>query len=70
MIIGCYVSFFVSHQQICIELLQKGKKTQVVVAGKSNKNKIGMENKVKLLAKRLERMDMSPSTGKKQGEIG
>ncbi len=46
MILGCYVTFFTSHQQICVELAASGGKTEVIVAGTANKNKSGMQAKV------------------------
>jgi cytochrome c biogenesis protein len=56
MIIGCYITFFTSHQQICIELVQTGKKTEVIVAGTANKNKSGMQAKVAGFANKLEKI--------------
>lgn len=53
MIIGIYITFFMSHQQICVEVVRKGKKSQVMVAGTSNKNKMGMQKKVTKLSERL-----------------
>ncbi len=53
MIIGIYITFFMSHQQICVEVVNKGKKSQVMVAGTSNKNKMGMQKKVTRLSERL-----------------
>jgi cytochrome c biogenesis protein len=53
MIIGIYITFFMSHQQICVEVVSKGKKSQVMVAGTSNKNKMGMQKKVTRLSERL-----------------
>jgi cytochrome c biogenesis protein len=53
MIIGCYITFFMSHQQICFEIAQNGKKTQVMVAGTANKNKSGMQVKVSRIAAKL-----------------
>jgi len=53
MIIGCYVTFFMSHQQICLDLTETSKKTQVIVAGTANKNKIGMQNKIDRIAEQL-----------------
>ena len=50
MIIGCYVSFFIAHQQFFIEVTGAGKKTRVLVAGTTNKNKIGMDQKLKTLS--------------------
>ena len=53
MIIGIIITFFMSHQRVCIETTRKGKKSQVMVAGTANKNKLGMEKKLKKLAGRL-----------------
>ena len=53
MIIGCYITFFMSHQQICVELVRTGKKTEVIVAGTANKNKFGMQAKVTGFADKL-----------------
>lgn len=59
MIIGCYITFFMSHQQICIELVRSGKKTEVIVAGTANKNKIGMQSKVTGFADKLAKLESS-----------
>jgi cytochrome c biogenesis protein len=53
MIIGIYITFFMSHQQICVEVVPKGNKSQITVAGTSNKNKMGMQKKVTKLSGRL-----------------
>jgi cytochrome c biogenesis protein len=53
MIIGIYITFFMSHQQICVEVTPHDLKSQVMVAGTSNKNKMGMQKKVKQLAHQL-----------------
>ena len=53
MIIGIYISFFMSHQQICVEVVGNGKESDVMVAGTSNKNKMGMQKKVIRLSERL-----------------
>ena len=53
MIIGIYITFFMSHQQICVAVVAKGKKSEVMVAGTSNKNKMGMQKKVTRLSERL-----------------
>ncbi|MGD9087868.1 MAG: cytochrome c biogenesis protein ResB, partial [Desulfobacterales bacterium] len=42
MIIGIYITFFTSHQQLCVEITADGSKSRVMVAGTSNKNKMGM----------------------------
>jgi cytochrome c biogenesis protein len=50
MILGCYVTFFTSHQQVCIEVARTGAKTQVTVSGTANKNKAAMERRIRRLA--------------------
>jgi cytochrome c biogenesis protein len=54
MIIGCIITFFMSHQGICIEIEGHKKKTSVTVTGTSNKNRFAMENKIKKIAEKLE----------------
>ena len=59
MIIGCYISFFTSHQQVFLEISKKSKKDNkqhVFLSGTSNKDKMGMKRniaklKAKLIAK-------------------
>ena len=53
MIIGCYITFFMSHQRICIEVTQSGKKSRVTVSGTSNKNKVGMRTRIRKLSRKL-----------------
>ena len=56
MIIGIYITFFMSHQQICVEVTPLDQKSQVMVAGTSNKNKMGMQKRVTQLAQQLEKL--------------
>ena len=56
MIIGCIVTFFMSHQRICIEVIKQGKKNKVVVTGRANKNNLGMHNRIKRIARQLEKL--------------
>ena len=54
MIIGCWVTFFVSHQSVCIGLEQTGSgSTRVWVAGRTNRNAQSTNLTVKKLAKEL-----------------
>ncbi len=53
MILGCYITFFMSHQQICVELIETDAKTNVIVAGTSNKNKTGMQTRLCGIARKL-----------------
>jgi cytochrome c biogenesis protein len=57
MILGCYITFFMSHQQICLVIEAAGQKTQVTIAGTANKNKIGMQTKVDRLAEKLAQLE-------------
>lgn len=53
MIAGCYITFFMPHQRLCIDVVKKGDQCEVMVAGSANKNKLGMQNKVKKISKKL-----------------
>ncbi len=52
-IIGCFITFFMSHQRICVEVASKGKGNKIMVSGISNKNKLGMKNKIAWLYNKL-----------------
>ena len=34
MIIGCFITFFMSHQRLCVEVIKSGGKSKVVVTGR------------------------------------
>ena len=53
MIIGCYITFFMSHQQMYVELAASAKQTEVIVAGTANKNKTAMVTRIKAAADKL-----------------
>ncbi|MBC8199119.1 MAG: cytochrome c biogenesis protein ResB [Desulfobacterales bacterium] len=53
MIIGCFITFFMSHQRLCVEISKSGKKSKVMVAGTANKNRFGMQSRIKRIAKSL-----------------
>jgi len=53
MIIGIYFTFFMSHQQVCVDVITQGKKSRIMVSGTSNKNKLGMLKKVTKLSEQL-----------------
>lgn len=55
-IIGCYVTFFMSHQKLCIEMVREGDGTRIFISGTTNKNKISMENKVKMFSSMLQKL--------------
>ena len=53
MILGCYVTFFNSHQQLSIEAVRKGGRTRVAVAGTANKTKAAVARRAAQLADAL-----------------
>jgi len=53
MIVGCFVTFFMSHQQLCIEVGPGGKGSRILVAGISNRNRVAMQNLVEGISKTL-----------------
>jgi len=53
MIFGCYMAFFMSHRQICVDVKDFGEKTHIMVAGTSNKNKLGAAREIKQVARML-----------------
>lgn len=52
-ILGCYITFFTSHQQICVQVTAEGAQSRVTVAGTANKNKLGMQKKIARIAEHL-----------------
>jgi cytochrome c biogenesis protein len=67
MIFGCYITFFMSHQQFCVEVLEKANYCRVIVAGKANKNKLGVQGKVKKFSKKL--ANLQPRTKEPKQKI-
>ena len=56
MIIGCFITFFMSHRRLCIEVKKNGNKTKIIVAGTANKNKLGMQVRVKQFSQNLAKL--------------
>jgi cytochrome c biogenesis protein len=56
MIIGCYVTFFMFHQKICIEITVTDGKTSVMAAGISGKNRPGMNAVVRRMSNQLKKL--------------
>jgi len=56
LIVGCYITFFMSHQRLCIDIVKKGKKSIVMVAGTANKNKLGVPNRLKKISEKLTKL--------------
>jgi hypothetical protein len=42
-----------SHQRLCVEVVRSGNRSRVTVSGFANKNKLGMQEKMAKLSKRL-----------------
>ena len=53
MIAGCYISFFMSHQQVLVEIAPNERHSRILLAGTTNKNKTGMALKLKALSKTI-----------------
>jgi len=56
LIVGCYITFFMSHQRLCIDIVKKGKTSIVMVAGTANKNKLGVPNRIKNISEKLTKL--------------
>jgi cytochrome c biogenesis protein len=56
MIIGFFITFFMSHQRLCIEVIQSRNTNKVIVTGRANKNKLGMANKIKKISEQLTKL--------------
>jgi len=53
MIIGCFITFFTSHRQVCVEAARSDPGTRITVTGKANKNKAAVERRIARLAEQL-----------------
>ena len=56
MILGCYITFFMSHQQYCLDVAKAADGSQVRIAGVTNKNKLAMPRKIDAVAEELTRL--------------
>ena len=54
MLLGLVVAFFLSHKRLWVYIYEEGERTGILVAGSSNKNKVGFENKFNILVEKLE----------------
>jgi cytochrome c biogenesis protein len=52
-IMGCFITFFMSHQQLCVEVARASHQSRIIVAGTANKNKLAMQQKVSRIGKKL-----------------
>jgi len=53
MLAGCFITFFMSHQQVMVEVETSAGESRVAVSGTANKNKLGMDSRVEHLAQLL-----------------
>jgi cytochrome c biogenesis protein len=53
MILGCFITFFMSHQQVMIQVSQDGGQSRVFIAGLANRNKGAMVLQLERLAREL-----------------
>lgn len=47
LIIGCWVTFFMAHQKIAVEVVQSSQSSRIRLYGSSNRNPVGFENRLK-----------------------
>ena len=57
MIAGCFITFFMSHQRICVEVTRSGKKSSIMVSGTASKNILGMQSRIDKISRRLMDLD-------------
>ena len=54
MLVGFVITFFMSHQMIAVEIVDRGKSRRIAVSGVSNRNRLGMDRKIERLAAQLQ----------------
>ena len=54
MLLGLVIAFFLSHKRLWVYIYEEEDKTKILVAGSSNKNKVGFENMFNTLVEKLE----------------
>ena len=59
-IVGCFITFFMSHRQICVDIIESGEKCRIMITGTANKNKLGNEQKLKAIAQLLSNESAGP----------
>ncbi|MCF6291483.1 MAG: cytochrome c biogenesis protein ResB [Desulfobacterales bacterium] len=64
MLLGLLVTFFLAHRRIWVHVSRHGEKTEVLVAGHSNKNKVGFENAFDSLVDQLQDDEQLQLSGK------
>jgi len=59
MILGCIVTFFMSHQRLCIDVTRRGAGAAVTVSGTANKNTGAVAEIVRKISGRLEKLEIN-----------
>ncbi|MBU0995874.1 MAG: cytochrome c biogenesis protein ResB [Proteobacteria bacterium] len=55
-ILGCFITFFMSHQKLCVEIQKEKDNCQVMIAGTANKNKMGIKFIVDRITEKLSKI--------------
>lgn len=55
LIIGCWVTYFMAHQKIAVEVVQSFQSSRIRLYGSSNRNPLGFDNRLKEIAADLAR---------------
>ena len=63
MIMGLCIVFLLSHQRVCIEVVRSGNKSRVMVAGTADKNRIGMQKKLRRISQDLASIETHDTLG-------
>ena len=58
-IIGCYITFFMRHKQVCVELTKGDGRTEVMLACVSGKNRPGLRAVTRRLAEKMKSLPIS-----------
>jgi cytochrome c biogenesis protein len=53
MIIGCFITFFMSHQMLCVEIVKRGNKSRIMIAGIADKDKYGMQVRIDKIYRKI-----------------
>ncbi|OGQ96090.1 MAG: hypothetical protein A2521_13365 [Deltaproteobacteria bacterium RIFOXYD12_FULL_57_12] len=63
MLLGLLITFFLSHRRLWVYVSGVGGKTRILLAGSSNKNKVGFENTFEALAEEFKQIDTLNQAG-------
>jgi cytochrome c biogenesis protein len=53
MILGCFVTFFMAHQQICVDVAPENEGSRIAVAGTASRNRQSFDARIEQIAERL-----------------